>query len=515
MTASGSPGGAEVAGAVEFLMRRMQRSNDFPALSETVRTLNRLSASDEKSMEHLAAVIVRDYALTNKVLKVVNSAFYGGFAGKVGTISRALVVLGLKPIRALAASLILFEQFAGEENAERVKALIGKSMFSALLAREAAAEIGSVHGEEAFLAAMFHNLGDVLVAFYLPEEDRAIEAEMEKDGISAAQAQYRILGVDHEHLGMAVGKSWNFPHAITYSMKALPAGKLSASANDEDALRQLAGLAHEMTDCLAAGCGPDHPDVLAVLARYPQCAGLDGRQISEIVQATRSEYRVLAEGLAMPASAPASIRALSTRQEAAEREPEADDEIAAVTLPDDGPDADRCCGHDPEPILSEGLQEATSMLSENADLNQIAKVVLESVYRAFGLRRVALCLRDPVRQRYVGRLGFGEDIDGYLEALHFDAAYKRDAFHVALRQQTDVHIADLAVYGSGQSIPAWYRALTPNGAMLFLPIVVQNRPIGCIVAEHQHTDGILLEAGALRLVRALRNQLALAMQLRH
>ena len=155
------------------------------------------------------------------------------------------------------------------------------------------------------------------------------------------------------------------------------------------------------------------------------------------------------------------------------------------------------------------------MLSENADLNQIANVVLESVYRAFGLRRVALCLRDPVRHKYVGRLGFGDDIDMFLGALHFDAAYHHDAFHIALRQQTDVHIADLAAYASGQSIPAWYQRLTPSGAMLFLPLIVQDKPIGCLLAEHQETDGLHLDAGALRLVRALRNQLALAMQLRH
>jgi HD-like signal output (HDOD) protein len=90
-------------GAVDFLLRRMQRSKDFPALSETIRTLNSLTASSKKSTEQLASVIVRDFALTNKVLKVVNSAYYAGFAGKVGTISRAIVVLGVDAIRSLAA----------------------------------------------------------------------------------------------------------------------------------------------------------------------------------------------------------------------------------------------------------------------------------------------------------------------------------------------------------------------------------------------------------------------------
>ena len=94
-------------------------SKDFPALSGTICTLNTLSAAADKSAEQLAAVIVRDFALTNKTLKVVNSAYYAGFAGKVGTISRAIVVPGIEPIRALAASLMLFEHLAEGSNATR------------------------------------------------------------------------------------------------------------------------------------------------------------------------------------------------------------------------------------------------------------------------------------------------------------------------------------------------------------------------------------------------------------
>jgi HD-like signal output (HDOD) protein len=501
------------AGAVDFLLRRMQRSRDFPALSETVRTLNSLTAADEKSTEHLASVIVRDFALTNKILKVVNSAYYAGFAGKVGTISRAMVVLGIQPIRALAASLILFEQLAGESNADRVRALIGKSMFSALLARELAEDAGLAQGEEAFLAAMFHNLGELLVAFYLPEEDEAISSECANQGVSRAQAQLKVLGVDFQHLGIAIGRTWNFPHAITYSMKGSRRGKLEKPASEEDILRQLAGLAHDVTDGLALGNGFDDALMKTTLDRYRNCVDVERGRLDEVVSDARSEYRMLAESLASPESAPEAIRALTGAAAAKAAVSQVEDDIADVALPDDragegGPAVDA------EPILFDGLQEATSMLSEGDGVNQIAQVVLESIYRGLGLRRVALCLRDPARRRYCGRIGFGEDIDVYLDALRFDEAFERDVFHVALKRQTDVHIADLAVAGDGHGIPTWYRRVSPRGAMLFLPLLIQKRPVGCIIAEHAVAGGLVVESGILRLVRALRNQLALAMQLK-
>ena len=501
-------------GAVEFLLRRMQRSKDFPALSETIRTLNTLSAAADKSAEQLAAVIVRDFALTNKTLKVVNSAYYAGFAGNVGTISRAIVVLGIEPIRALAASLMLFEHLSEGSNATRVKALIGKSMFGALVAREAATDAGLQHGEEAFLAAMFHNLGELLLAFYLPDEDAAIQAEILENNVSPVRAQFKVLGVSFEQLGVAVGRHWNFPHAITFSMQRLPSGKQRKPANEEEVLCQLACMAHDVTERLAAGEGIRDRSLSLLLARFRDCVPFNGDRFGDVVQEARTEYRMLAEGLATPEGAPPAIRALSGLQHKDAATVERDDAIAAVALPGDDSEQPAVDQANPEPILLEGLQEATAILAEGADLNHVAQVVLETLYRAFGLRRVALCLRDAARRQYAGRLGFGSDIDLYLKRLHFDEDYARDVFHVALKQKTDVHIADLAVGGAGHGIPAWFNALSPNGALLFLPLIVQDHPVGCIVAEHERSGGLQLEPGTLRLVRALRNQLALGLQLR-
>ncbi len=66
--------GGATKGTVEFLLRRMQHKSDFPALSESILTLNRLSSSDDENIDRLAGIIVRDFALTSKILRVVNSA---------------------------------------------------------------------------------------------------------------------------------------------------------------------------------------------------------------------------------------------------------------------------------------------------------------------------------------------------------------------------------------------------------------------------------------------------------
>lgn len=482
-------------------------------LSETIRTLNRLTASNEKSVEHLAAVIVRDYALTNKILKVVNSAYYGGFAGKVGTISRAIVVLGIEPVRALAASLILFEQLSDHRNAGRVKALIGRSVFAALLARELSRDIGMAQGEEAFLAAMFQNLGELLVAYYLPEEDAAILSGKAESGVSAREAEFRVLGVDLEHLGIAIGSHWSFPSAITHAMKKLPSGTVTKPLNDEDRLRHLARLSGEVTDCIAQGMSLDSATISDVLARFADSTAVDKRALAESLGDTRSEYRVLAAGLAEQATAPDEVRVLAgTRVGAVETVAPDNSDLDGVALPQD--EAGELLTADPEPVLLEGLQEVTAMLAEGDAIHEVAQVILETLYRALSLRRVALCLRDAGRRQFAGRMGFGDDIDNYLAALRFNEAYARDVFHIALKQKTDVHIGDLAVAASGHGIPAWYHRLAADGSMLFLPLTVQEHAVGFLLAEHARNNALALSPALLRLVRALRNQLALGLQLR-
>jgi hypothetical protein len=360
---------------------------------------------------------------------------------------------------------------------------------------------------------MFHRLGELLVAFYLPEEDAAIEAEVSDGECSRVQAEHAVLGVSCEQLGIAVARHWNLPSLITQSMKSPAKGRQRKPGSVEERLAQLAGLASQITEQLADGARIDDAGISELLDRYEDCVAVDDQRWSEAVQVARTEYRVLAEGLAGE-GAPSAVRALAgTRPKPASP---AEDDIADVAIPEEAEDTDAAAApSDPEPALLEGLQEVTTMLAEGGDLQKVAQVLLETLYRAFGLGRVALCLRDVARRQYVGRLGFGQDIEGYLRVLHFDEDYQRDVFHIALRQKTDVHIADLAgAAAGGHGIPGWYHAVTPTGSMLFMPLVVQDRPVGCIIAEHPCRDGMQLAAGPLRLVRALRNQLALGLQMR-
>src|SRR3569832_1069044 len=104
------PGDAARRSALDILLRRMQAESDFPALSEAIGDINRIASSAREGDNELSNHILKDFALTNKLLKLAYVAFFiqvGG--GSISTISRAVVVLGFVAVRSIALSLILFD----------------------------------------------------------------------------------------------------------------------------------------------------------------------------------------------------------------------------------------------------------------------------------------------------------------------------------------------------------------------------------------------------------------------
>ena len=154
-----------------FLLKRMRRRTDFPTMSDQIVEINRKTAnSDRTSVNELANTILGDYALTTKLLKLVNSSLYGQYGGRISTVSRAVVILGFKQVRMAAQSLLLFEHLASGPQAAQLSEAAGKAQMGGILARVLAERMHLEEPEEAFLCTMLRDLGRVLTMYYLPEE---------------------------------------------------------------------------------------------------------------------------------------------------------------------------------------------------------------------------------------------------------------------------------------------------------------------------------------------------------
>ena len=222
---------------VEFLLRRMRRKQDFPTMSRTLLDINRLTDKNSKaSADKLANVILRDYALTGKLLKLVNSAYYSGIGGEVTSISHAIVILGLDQLRMIATGLTYIGQMKGA--GRELKDSITKSLLSGLMARHLAQRAGLPDAEEAFICGLFQNLGENLVIYYFPEEYAEICELRDSAATDIHSASAAILGIDFNELGAAVAGTWKLPESIVQCMLE------TAGDDGDDTARGTTSLGH-------------------------------------------------------------------------------------------------------------------------------------------------------------------------------------------------------------------------------------------------------------------------------
>lgn len=521
--AAGSPAAAAAAGnsgTLEFLLRRMRHKSDFPAMSDSVGRIQRVASSDKESLGSLSNEILKDVALTNKLLRMVNTAHFthaGG--GTISTVSRAVALVGFAGIRNMALSLVLLEHMHDKGHANQLK----EEFLRSLMAGSVASALSPVarESEEAFIGAMFQNLGRLLTEFYFPEEARQVRAtlaEQLKGGrprTPAAEeaASIGVLGLSFEDLGLGVAKSWGLPDNLQRCMRK-PTGELPARAGDKpgERLRWLAQAANEITDTLLHAEPAEAAQGIAALAeRYAKVLGVSAKSIEGAAVEARGKLSQMAEAMNLHVApgSPASrlLRApLEAPAEAEEADTLAPHELhATLPQPLDPQPADSAAE-----VMAAGIQDITNSMVENFRLNEVLRMILETMFRALGFRRIVFCLRDPKTDTLTGRFGLGEGVEAVSGAFKVQLRAPTDLFSAVCLKGADTLISDATVGSIASRLPAWYGKSVNAPAFLLLPLMLKGAPFALIYADKAQPGGIDLGEKELSLLRTLRNQAVMA-----
>jgi HD-like signal output (HDOD) protein len=534
-------GGAQQR-ALDSLMRRMGSDSDFPALSEAIGAINRIASSETEGVNELSNSILRDVALTSKLLRLANVAYYNQVGGgSISTISRAVVILGFNAVRAIALSLILFENLENKAQAQQLKDEFIKVLYAGMLARGVAGHLRIKDAEEAFIGAMLHKLGRILTMFYFPEEMAAIQQRIEDEGMSDARASTEVLGLSFENLGIGVARSWGFPATLVQTMKLLPAGRMRRGTSETERLHALAGFSNELCELVMETPEAERDKALAGLtARFgdsvpltvEQLTGLMERSMQDIAQfALVVNVSLVRSDFAQQASKWAGMAALpASTPEPDKSEPDTPE----ATPPEDARAAlEGSVLHAPAPsgevdvpdssvprtseaiqaMLASGLQDVSNSLIDDAvSLNDILRMILEAMFSGMGFAHVVLCIKDGRHDSMVGKFGFGDQAQALVKAFDFSLAAQPDVFLVALQNNADILISDIDDPKIATRIPAWYRENVPARTFVLFPIVVKGKPIGLIYADRPGPGDITIPEKELSLLKSLRNQAVLAIR---
>jgi serine/threonine protein kinase len=513
------------AGTLDFLLRRMRHKSDFPALSATIGAINRASASEDENINMLTKHILRDFALTSKLLKMVNSAYFGAFGGTISTVSKAVVIMGFDRIRNAAITLMLFEHLQNKAQAARLKEDLVASYFSGVLARQLVVKTGLRNVEEAFICATFHNLGRLLTSFYFPEEDRQIQRLIRQKGIPEMQASVQVLGVSFEELGIGVARVWNFPPRLVQSMRHIGEDEVVRADTDDAKLRALAhfsaGVCDSMRELDQEAC---EERIKQLVQRFDGSLDIDRKVLASSIKHCSEELAkdAVTLNLNVKGSAFLASTAAATGEAAAPAEQPANaapaTEVKSVIeetrfetpAPEVAPPDSELHR---KATLFGGIQDITTSLMGEFNLNDILREILETLYRGIGFTRVLLFVRDPAGSALRPRFGLGDNVDEIIGGdFSIGLGLARDVFQAAVANGADVFIENVNAEGIRKHIPETYRRAIPASAFALFPILVKGKPVGLLYGDCDVENGIRISAEELALLKTLRNQAVIAIK---
>ncbi len=502
---------------LQFLLRRMNHKKDFPAFSRTISVLNRASSSETESLATVSNAILKDISLTNKVLRIVNSAYYNRGGGKISTISRAVVMLGINPVKSLAVSLMLFEHLQNKLQAHELMEDAVSSLFSGLLANDLARNQRVQQHEEAFLCALLQQLGKLLVRFYLHEESQAIDQQVEQHGLQENTAALKVLGISYHQLGRAVAREWGFPEQIIDSMKPLSDEQLSGESTKKPArLSIIATYSNELTQALKQPEERQSKAIQAITQRYHKILPLDDEAVTGLLQSSQQELNNFSKLINFNLSKSKFFQLLKPKPGEKHATEETDPSLPQGLDPDSlqilQEDTSKLEQQNSEQSLSDGIQDITNTLTGDYTINQVMQMILETIYRSLPGSRVLLGLRNKQTNCIEGKFGYGEDIDQLIRNFTLPLTYQADVFHIAFKNNVDIMIEDSQDKKIREKIPAWFHRKIGSKFFVLFPVVIKHSPVAVIYIDSCQTQPIAISDNQLGLLKTLRNQAILAIK---
>jgi len=206
--------------ARERYQRVIESIDNLPSLPAIVTRLMQVVNSPDTSADDAAKLIEKDPALTSKMLRLANSAFYG-IPRSISSVASAVVILGFNTIRSLVLSASVMQMFPGEKSGFDKDRFWKHSIVCAIAAKIMVRHFMSIRmmdPESAFCAGILHDIGKLIFNEFVHDDYMEAFEFSAKKKVPLVQAEKMILGIDHAEIGKILSDKWALPLDLEFSL---------------------------------------------------------------------------------------------------------------------------------------------------------------------------------------------------------------------------------------------------------------------------------------------------------
>lgn len=192
----------------------LEKIEDIPTLPMVANKVTELINDPNSSSSDIAEVLKKDQVLTAKVLKLINSPYYG-IPGGVADVQRALAFLGFNTLAQLVLSISIFSLFQEKEQSKFSLYDFWKhALATAVASEQIAKKIDYPHPEECFTCGLLHDIGKIVLYQISNQDFMKIVKYAEENEISFVEAENKLAVPPHGYMGEYIAQKWRLPMVI-------------------------------------------------------------------------------------------------------------------------------------------------------------------------------------------------------------------------------------------------------------------------------------------------------------
>jgi len=195
---------------IDRIVRTIEQIPTLPVISTQIL---RLFRDENINLRQVEELVEKDPPLAAKILKIVNSSFYG-LLNKISTIEHAIIILGLNEIRSVAIGFAIQSHFKSHSNSFEPARFWKHSIICSQIAKYLAKYFNVVDDGTYFLSGLIHDIGKLVIDQYFQEDFKTIIQYIAKNQCTFSKAEKEILGVTHYQIAAKLLRQWNFPEKV-------------------------------------------------------------------------------------------------------------------------------------------------------------------------------------------------------------------------------------------------------------------------------------------------------------